>query len=181
MNLFSRLIGVLAIFGICERPHESHAQEKGGASSRAELTAAEYAKRFWLRYDRKLQKKLNIVAKHPPIGQVLEELRTATGLQIVLADNLSDHDPDLGDMHMPGAPAFSFMELLEKAQLETGRWVKTADGYRLEGVSKARRTSTSARYGWTIGTATGLAVVGAGLFFWHRRRTNSAPKPQGTA
>ncbi|MCI0377789.1 MAG: hypothetical protein L0215_09295 [Gemmataceae bacterium] len=119
---------------------------------------------------------------HPPIGQILEELRTATNLKIILADSLSDHDPDLGDMQMPAAPAFSFMELLEKTQLENGRWVKFDGGYRLEGVSKARRTSTSARYGWTIGTATCLAAIGAGLFLWHRRqRIKCAPKPQGTA
>ncbi|MCI0684849.1 MAG: hypothetical protein L0Y71_22355, partial [Gemmataceae bacterium] len=120
-----------------------------GVSKRARATSphggtsqphdADSGAKMPLRRDSRLAVRLNIFAEDPPVGEILDELRTATTLDLVLADDLTRHDPRLGELVMRNAPAFSFMEMIAERDLENGRWVKTDTGYRLEGVSKRLR------------------------------------------
>jgi hypothetical protein len=85
--------------------------------------------------DRRLQAQISLVADNPDFKTILRELEKATGLTLTVAPNLADHQPQLGSVQLPNAPAHMVMRFLAASQLDGGRWQRTDHGYRL--VAKA--------------------------------------------
>ena len=100
---------------------------------------AEIAKQFPLRVDAKLQHTFTLNEKEPELRELLNRLGEATDLRFTLADNLAKHEPYFGKVSLGLAKAWQVMELIAYVDLENGKWVKTAEGYRLEGVSISSR------------------------------------------
>src|SRR5262245_53952929 len=101
------------------------------------------AGRFSLRGDPRLQVRVALQGKHPPLSVVLSRLERATGLRLALDEGLADHEPDLGHLQVKNAPAWSIMELVAEKKLEGGRWEKTDAGYRLLGKSTVPRLASA--------------------------------------
>jgi hypothetical protein len=127
---------------------------------------ADLAKFHPLSLDPKLRALLSVVEKHPKLADILIRLGACTGLNFTLADNLTQHDPDLGEWTLPNVPAYSIMEIITDKQLDNGHWEKTPDGYRLTGVSKALPAVSTAppdlgpaNRTWLLYTAAGLVLL----------------------
>lgn len=144
---------------------------------KAAKDAAVFARLHPLGLDMRLRARLTVVENEAKLDDVLARLRAATGLTLTLADNLTGHNPDLGQLQMTDTFAYSFMEILAERDLENGRWEKTADGYRLEGNSThfvaPPPTST---VGWWL-AAVGLVLLIAATLFVVRWRIAQA-RPQ---
>jgi len=152
------------------------------AKKREELIAA-----LPLRSDIKLRAKLTVKQGDAKLADMLRLLDRTTGLRVTLAENLTYHEPKLGMVQFPDAPAFALMELIAATDLENGRWVKNGDGYRLEGVSKSLAPpspSSHVGFRWNLllyGTGVVVLALGLIVFFWQWRRRNgrtvSTPVP----
>lgn len=141
----------------------------------AAKASADFAKYHPLGLDLKVRARLTVVAVNPKLQNLLDSLATATGLSLTLADNLTDHNPALGDIHLKDTFAYSFMEIIAERDLEGGRWVKTDDGYRLEGVSRALRPQARQfPWSWVLATL-GLLLLAAATFVIYRGRGAKAP------
>ncbi len=116
-------------------------------SQAAFLKAKENWERFLkfhpLAADEKLRNRLSVVEERPPVQDLLQRLRKVTGIKLELADNLANHEPDLGSLQLPNMGAYCFMEIIAKMDMENGRWEKIDGGYRLEGTSKALRKTVA--------------------------------------
>jgi hypothetical protein len=88
---------------------------------------------YYLRSDSRLQVSLHLEAEHPKLAHILARLHDATGLDIAVAENLQDHDPDFGYVQpsKQGYYAWQIMEMVAKQDLPNGYWEKTERGYRL--------------------------------------------------
>lgn len=102
-------------------------------------TILESRSRFPLRGDSRLQARLDLSGTYYRLPDLLSRLEKATGLTFATADDLADHDPDLGHLQLPKAHAWAVMELLQGQGLNGGRWEKVAGGYRLVGTSTVPR------------------------------------------
>lgn len=132
------------------------------------------ADKFYLRRDKKLYAKLSIEATDPPLADLIPQLCAATGLNITLAENLTGHQPKLGAVRMANAHAWSFMQLIQRVDMDGGRWEKTPDGYMLTGTSKGLAIPPS-RFPWAwlaIGVA--LTLMAAGGFVMYRSRASKS-------
>jgi hypothetical protein len=128
---------------------------------------------FYLRRDPRLQVKLNLVAKDPTVGELLDRLVQATGLKLTLDPSLSAHQPTYGEIEIRNGPAFSVMEIMEKRGLEGGRWEQVEDGYRLVGRSTALAKISPKVWHplvWWASAVLGLALSALGLLFFIWRR-----------
>jgi hypothetical protein len=164
---------------IVTKPEEAREQalknkifEEGRAKSAD--AAANFAKWHPLGLDRNLHVRLTVIAKDPTISELIGRLSTSTGLNITVAENLTRHDPSLGDINMKSTYAYTFMELIAERDLDDGHWVKTDDGYRLEGISRAMRPpSRTFPWGWIIaGSVMVLFCLGFGGFYYRRKRAS---------
>jgi len=100
---------------------------------------AEAAAKMLLRSDVKLQAKMTVTEADAKLTDLLERLNKCTGLRLTLADNLKKHEPMIGSVQWKDSPAYLFMDLIAERGLDGGRWLKTDDGYRLEGVVRPAR------------------------------------------
>ncbi len=140
---------------------------------------ADLAKMHPLGMDRKLRAKLTIIESQATLRPLIDRLEDSTGLNLTLAENLTYHEPDLGNISLTNEFAYTFIELIAKCDLDDGRWEKTDDGYRLEGVSRSLRPPPRRSYAWawiTGGTLLALAAAG-GAFVMYRRRGKQPPGP----
>jgi hypothetical protein len=127
--------------------------------------------------DGRLHTRLTIVERDPELHDVLNRLGAATKLTFVLADNLADHDPDLGAMSLKNVHAFSFMELIAMRDLQNGRWTQIDGGYRLEGVSKRLRPPPPPKpfpWGWVAMAITAIVAGGVAIVLYGRRHLGNA-------
>ena len=126
-----------------------------------------------------LRARFTVVEKKPKLDDMLRRLADATGLTFSLADNLSHHDPNLGEMDLKNVYAYSLMGIIARHDLDNGRWEKTETGYRLEGVSRSLRSPPS-RFPWAW-AAIGVAVMlmAAGAFVIFRGRGKKTPADPG--
>ncbi|MBI1832704.1 MAG: hypothetical protein HYR84_14785 [Planctomycetes bacterium] len=130
---------------------------------------ADFAKAHPLSVDAKLKAGIQ-VQKGATLAELLQQMRDATGLNFTLAANLTYHDPALGFVHQPKAPVFWVMEGILLYDLDDGHWVKTEEGYRLEGVSRALRAPPSTfRWEWAVGLFVVVGIATISVFLWHRR------------
>jgi len=135
---------------------------------------ADFIKFHPLGLDVKLHARLTVVERRPKLADLLGRLSAATGLNFSLADNLTYHDPDLGHIDLKNMGAYSFMEIIAKSDLGDGRWEKTNDGYRLEGVSRALRPPARPfPWAWAA-VVVAITLLAAGAFVIYRRRGKKA-------
>ena len=81
---------------------------------------------------------------------------------------MTHHSPDFNGV----TPAnqvllYIVMEIIEKIDLEDGRWVKTDAGYRLEGESRALRVPPRPVWPWLVA---GSGLIAAAGYCRHRKR-----------
>jgi len=109
---------------------------------------------LYLRRDGRLQVFVEIEERGAKLSVLLERINKATSLLLTVDPSLADHQPDLGVIlqSKPGYRACDVMAIIERSQLENGRWVKTAKGYKLTGLSKAIAPTGLAEDGVAPGT-----------------------------
>jgi hypothetical protein len=153
---------------------------------------------LYLRRDPKLQVVVEIEERGAKLSVLLQRMNRATGLTLTLDANLVNHRPDLGFVQSSkqGYRAYDVMGIIERAQLENGRWLKTEQGYKLTGVSKAPMPAVSTEkatevepesrpsggaMSWLIGGGAILGVflfagAGYGILRWRQKpRTDRLP------
>ncbi len=130
-----------------------------------------------LRQDPRLAVLVTLGGDNPKFEEVLQRLREATGLDLTIADNLADHEPDIGQLKLGDRPrAWQVMELVAHRQLQGGRWEKTENGYRLTGDSLAlRQPTTNLFVVLLVWLLPGIAILGAAGFYLRRRKRASLP------
>ncbi len=155
------------------KAHKKAYEDQVAKAAKARADFAKFAKLHPLRLDLKLQARLTVVEKNPKLSDLLDRLAESTGLSLTVADNLRYHDPDLGPIDFKNEFAFSLMEMIAERDLDDGRWEKTDDGYRLEGVSRALRPPPPRSFGWAWATGGILLTLAAagGTFVIYRRRS----------
>ena len=162
--------GWAAQVGDCQIiPREQYERE----IAEAEKARANFAKKHPLGLDLRLRKTFD-VKKCAGFGQLMEQMREATGLDFTLADELKHHDPVLGFVDQHNAPAYWVMEGILLYDLHEGRWVKTDDGYRLEGISRTLQPPPTPRtytWAWATGAAMLTLAAAGGAFVIYRRRS----------
>ena len=130
------------------------------------------ALKFPLRMDPKLRGKIGRIGPEADLNDLLERVRSTSARKLVLAENLTYHDPKFAGVVVVDAPAWMAMELLAKRDIDDGKWIKTEEGYRLEGVSKSLRTppvGTPFPWTWVIaGSAVSVTAI-AGVVLYRRR------------
>jgi hypothetical protein len=137
----------------------------------------EVSNQFPLRQDARLHPKMSVIGVDPKLAEFLERLHKSTKLSFTLADNLDYHDPKFGSVKLPNVPACIVMEWIAQKDLDDGRWIKTDDGYRLEGTSRALRLPPRTfPWGWAVAALVGGSLIATGGFVIYRRRSpNKAP------
>lgn len=118
-----------------------------------------------LRQDGRLHASLSFQEKNIRLSNVLNELTEATGLTFTLADNLANHDPELGSWQLPSVAAWAVMETLTKRQLQNGHWQKTATGYQLVGTSTVPAAATPPQPSFWSHTLTLIVLAIAAIAF----------------
>jgi hypothetical protein len=138
---------------------------------------------WYLRRDPKLQVKLPMEVTRPSVQELLERIERATNLKLTLAKNLEKHQPDFGEFQMRLAYAFNVMEIMEKKDLTDGHWVKTTDGYRLEGKSNivVEEGATVSPAIWFARGAVVIVVASCAFFYLRRNRGVKNLKPSKVA
>jgi hypothetical protein len=134
-----------------------------------------------LRADQRLHVKLSFVEHQPKLPDMIRHLETATRLRLTISESLAHHDPDFGMMDdiRPGYfnfanhSAWMLMELIGDRDLTDGRWVKTDDGYRLEGESRALRLPPPPPpvWPWVVAAIAFVAVGSAGVYRWRFKKS----------
>jgi hypothetical protein len=127
-----------------------------------------------LRRDPKLQVKLS-VPEQPKLQDILLGLQEATGLSFTLAEELQDHQPDFGKVHLRNVPAWVVMALVTESQMRDARWEKSDTGYRLVGKSLAVSQPTTNP--WLVALWwVGGGIVALGALWAIRRRLGKKEK-----
>jgi hypothetical protein len=93
---------------------------------------------YYLTLDQRLWAKLSVQEDPASLNVLQDRLQQATGLSMTLADNLQQHNPQLGGISFNNARAWELMKLIEGKDLKDGRWEKTPDGYRLAATASLR-------------------------------------------
>lgn len=76
------------------------------------------------------------IDEHPTLPQIIDRVRTVSGVELTIAPNLKDHKPNFGSIQAGPKGWFAYQLMgIATQQLENGRWEKVGDGYRLEGTS----------------------------------------------
>ena len=152
---------------------------KSAVAAKKDQDPAILAARFPLRMVPELRRKVPMVGAGIQLADLLEHLRSVTGLKMTLADNLTYHEPKFTELQGGrDATGWIVMGIIAATDLDDGRWEKTADGYRLEGVSRALRPPPPAPptrfpWGWVF-AALGMLVLTAGAFLIYRQRGKTA-------
>ena len=123
--------------------------------------------------DPKLRQALDI-SKESRLPYLLDRIEKSSGRKLTLAENLAHHSPDFkGVTPANQVLLYIVMEIIEKIDLEDGRWVKTDDGYRLEGESRAIRAPARPVWPWLVAGSVLIAAAAAG-YCWRRKRAAPA-------
>jgi hypothetical protein len=160
--------------------------EKKQASAKEKLQEAlakreERLKQFPLRADPRLDPKISVIGVDPKLAEFLESLHQRTKLRFTLAENLDYHDPKFGSVKLPNVPACIVMEWIAQKDLDDGHWVKTDDGYRLEGTSRALRLPPrTVPWGWAVAAIVGGSLIATGGFVIYRRRASKIAPNQSS-
>lgn len=140
---------------------------------------------YYLRADESLQVSFNLETDRPKLLQIVAKLREATGLEIGVASNLADHDPDFGKIQpsKKGYRAWQLMEMVARKELQNGYWEKTDLGYRLVATSSIVAVTANPPPAegsrvltvWLAISACALFVVALALLALRKRRARSGP------
>jgi hypothetical protein len=109
-----------------------------------------------LRRDERLRVRLELKESKPQLQVLLDELAKRTGLVIMAAEPLHEHQPDFGIIQLTGTPAWAVMEHVAKKQVVPARWDKVDGGYEL------RAAAPWASY-WDPWVLSGVLLAGAAL------------------
>jgi hypothetical protein len=135
---------------------------------------ADYARLHPLGLDPKLRATFK-VEKGATLPELMDLMRSATGLDFALSSSLAHHDPVLGFVDTPKAPAYWVMQVIAARGLDDGRWEKNDGGYRLEGVSHTPKPPSNLGWVWILVGGTLFFALAGGAFLTYRRRTNKLP------
>jgi hypothetical protein len=133
-----------------------------------------------LRKDPKLQATVTVLEDNPPLEEVLQRVREATGLSLTVDPALAKHDPKLGGVRFNAAPAWMVLNLVAETQLVDGHWESVEGGYRLTAQASLREGESpvpSWRRPLAV-SAGGLALLLGGVaVVLFLRRDRATPKP----
>jgi len=173
-------VGMVILTPEAEKAQDEKNKRVEDARAKAAKVREDYAKWHPLGLDPKLHAKVSVVGKDPNVFEILNRVSAATGYKMTVADNLKYHDPKYGMFQMNNAFAYSFMEIIASKHIIDGRWVKTADGYQLEGESRELNLPptppSSSRWVWAVVSVI-VVLMTASAFIVYRRRTAKAPSP----
>ena len=138
---------------------------------------SDFAKFHPLGVNERLLARLSVDERRAKLPDMLARLNAVTGLKFTLADNLSHHDPVLGDFQLKNTRAFSIMEFIAKNDIDNGRWEKTEDGYRPEGGSHTPLPVRPKTFNWlwlVLALAVTFTAVGGIAILIYRRGSKKA-------
>jgi hypothetical protein len=124
--------------------------------------------------DSRLHGRFN-VEERPKLADLLGRMSKTSQLKFTLAENLTNHDPNLGVVSQPASMAvYMVMEFITDKDLDNGQWEKIDGGYILTGTSKMLPPPPApppGRFPWAW-AAVVLAgtLIGVGAFVMYRSR-----------
>jgi hypothetical protein len=158
-------------------------------------TAISYSQRPVIALDPRLKGRVELIARHPKVEDVLGILSSETGLKLSIDPDLAEKPPDLGEIELHSAVCWSVMNYIAVRYPVETAWRKSEDGYVLMAVP-----STNEQPSWwkrirvllILAGSPLLAILGtaAGIVMLRRRaatdRTQikpsaAEPQPQGYA
>lgn len=155
-------------------------KEPPPAAPKVALNKTEENRRL-LAIDPKLQARVTIIANNPPLEEVLQRIREATGVALTLDPKIERHDPEFGSLQLPNTPAWTVMGLIAEKDLVEGRWEQVADGYRLTAQSSLREKPLPSASRWPITLAAiGFLLAISGLIVFLRWKRGPARQTGAT-
>jgi LPXTG-motif cell wall-anchored protein len=123
-----------------------------------------------LRGDARLLATVTVSLANPTVQDILNRFGKATDRTFTTQDDVDRATPIFAAINWVNVPVWSAMDQLARTSMTDGRWVQTADGYRLEGTSRLLRTP-AASYAWVWWSVlAGGLLLGAGAVVLYRKR-----------
>jgi hypothetical protein len=123
-------------------------------------TAIIYSQQPVIARDPRLKGRIELIASHPKVEDVLNMLKSETGVKLTIDPALADKPPDLGDIELHSAVCWSVMNYVAARYPIETVWQKTEDGYALV-VAPAKNEQPSWRQRWrSLAVIVGMPIVG---------------------